>query len=271
MRKSGIILCGGQSRRMGRPKALLPWQNRTLVETVVDVLGSVVDDVVVVSSDELELPPLDALVVRDREPRLGPLAGIREGIHAIGSGLAFVASTDAPHLSPRFVASMFSFGRAAALELDGQVQTLCAVYDADRHAIADELIASDRMRPLFLLEASDFRRVRANEVDDAESTRSFNRPEEYMAALRASGPRRGATLEFFGHARRRAGRPRVDVPIGTLAEVLKHAEPELVIHHENGIATQFLVSLNGRNFVRDPGIPIGPGDCVLVLDSGVGG
>jgi molybdopterin-guanine dinucleotide biosynthesis protein A len=271
MRQSGIILCGGKSSRMGRPKALLPWRDRTLVETVVAALRSVVDEVVVVSSYALELPSLDARVVRDREPGLGPLAGIREGLHAVESGLAFVASTDAPHLSPRFVESMFSHGSATALELDGHVQTLCAVYDADRRAVADELIGENRMRPLFLLEASDFRRVSADDVEDAESIRGFNRPEEYLAALRASGPRSGAALEFFGHARRRAGRARIEVPIGTLAEVLKHAEPELVICGENELAKQFLVSLNGRDFVHDPKIPIGPGDRVLVMDSGVGG
>jgi molybdopterin-guanine dinucleotide biosynthesis protein A len=271
VRKSGIILCGGKSSRMGRPKALLPWRDRTLIETVVETLHSVVDDVVVVSSEALELPPLDARVVHDRTPGLGPLAGIREGLHAIGSGLAFVASTDAPHLSPRFVSSMFSYGSAAALELDGHVQTLCGVYDADRCAVADELIARNQMRPLFLLEASQYRRVAKDEVEEAESIRGFNRPEEYLAALRMNGPRSPAALEFFGHARRRAARARIDVPIGTLAEVLKHAEPALVICRGNEMAREYLISLNGRDFVRNPGIPIGPGDRVLVIDSGVGG
>ena len=99
---------------MGRPKALLPWRARTLVETVVATLRGVVEDVVVVSSDAFELPALDARIVRDREPGLGPLAGIREGLHALGSGLAFVASTDTPYLSTRFVEALLSFGSAAA-------------------------------------------------------------------------------------------------------------------------------------------------------------
>jgi hypothetical protein len=37
------------------------------------------------------------------------------------------------------------------------------------------------------------------------------------------------------------------------------------------MAREYLISLNGRDFVRNPGIPIGPGDRVLVIDSGVGG
>ena len=125
------------------------------------------------------------------------------------------------------------------------------------------------MRPLFLLEASDFRLVRPDEVPKADCIRGFNRPAEYLAALRANGSRDGGVLEFFGNARRRAGREQIDVPVGTLGEVLKHAEPELSIYREGEIARQYLVSLNGHDFVRDPQIPIGPGDRVIVMDSDV--
>ena len=256
---------------MGRPKALLPWRGRTLVETVVSTLSEVLPEVVVVSSDAFELPPLDATVVHDREPGLGPLAGIREGLHAAGSGLAFVASTDTPHLSTAFVTSMLSFGGSAALEQDGHVQTLCAVYEADRASRADALIAEKRMRPLFLLEASDYRLVGPDEVEDPGSIRGFNRPQEYLAALRATGAQEGAVLEFLGNARRRAGRERIEVPVGSLGEVLKRAEPELTVVRDGEIVSPYLVSLNARDFVRDPAIPIGPGDCVTVLDSSVGG
>jgi len=271
MHRSGIVLCGGRSQRMGRPKALLPWRGRTLVETVVATLAEVVDDVWVVTSESLDLPPLAARIVSDRQPGLGPLAGIREGLAAVGEGLAFVASTDAPHLSPRLVAAMLSFGGAAALELDGHVQTLCAVYAADQGAEADRLIREGQMRPLSLLEASAFRLVQPHEVPDADSTRGFNRPDEYLSAIRMADPEHGAVLEFFGAARRRAGRPSAEVPVGTLAEVLRHAEPHLRIYREDVIAPEFLVSLNGRDFVRDPSLPIGCGDRVIVMDSGVGG
>ncbi len=255
---------------MGRPKALLPWRGRALVETVVATLSEVVSEVVVVSSDAFELPRLAATVVRDREPGLGPLAGIREGLHTVGSGLAFVASTDAPHLSTRFVASMLSFERAAALEQDGHVQTLCAVYDAAHAADADALITEGRMRPLFLLEASGFRLVQPDEVEDPDCIRGFNRPEEYLAAIRAGGSGEGAVLELFGSAARLAGRDRIDVPVGTLGEVLGHAEPELVVCRTGEIAPPYRVTLNGRDLVRDPGLPIGPGDRVTVLDADAG-
>lgn len=256
---------------MGRPKALLPWRGATLVETVVATLESAVDRVFAVHSGAFDLPDLGVPVLVDREPGLGPLAGIREGLHAAGTGLVFVAPTDAPFLTVRFVRSLLAFGKAAALEHEGFVQTLCAVYDADGADAADRLLAEGRRRPLDHLEASGFRRVTADEVDDPESFRGFNRPQEYLDALSQADVPGGATLEFFGRARRRAGRARMDVPTGTLYEVLRHAEPALAICVEGEIARPFLVSLNARDFVRDPAIPVGPGDRVLVMDSSVGG
>ena len=50
MKRTGIVLCGGKSARMGRPKALLPWHGHTMIEHVISVLDEVVDEIVVVAS-----------------------------------------------------------------------------------------------------------------------------------------------------------------------------------------------------------------------------
>ena len=190
MTTGGIILCGGLSRRMGRPKALLPWRGRTLIEHVVGILRQVVDEVVVVASAELSLPSLEARVVRDREPRLGPLGGIREGLEAMRGDLAYVTSTDAPFLTPLFVRTLLSFGTAAAPEVDGFVQSLSAVYPKSLAPRAHELIAAGRMRPLFLLEAGNYRKVLPRELPDLDSLKNLNTPEDYLEALRADGAQR---------------------------------------------------------------------------------
>ncbi|NNL84392.1 MAG: NTP transferase domain-containing protein, partial [Myxococcales bacterium] len=60
---AGVVLCGGLSSRMGRPKALLSWCGRPLVRHMLDILREAVDAVYVVSSESLALPELDATVV----------------------------------------------------------------------------------------------------------------------------------------------------------------------------------------------------------------
>ena len=266
MRAAGIVLCGGKSSRMGRAKAWLPWRGRPMVSHVVETLRRVVEEVIVVSSETLELPPLDARVVRDRKPELGPLAGIREGLAEVTSELAFVTGTDAPFLETAFVETMLSFQCAAAPEVDGYVQTLAAVYPRAGLAIAEEMIEAGRLRPLQLLEALDYRKVSANELPDAVNIRGFNTPAEYLDAVRATDPNAQTKVEFRGHAREAAGRDATLVPIGTLGEVLSRASPVALLRGDQ-IAKRYRVSLDGRIDVRDSEIPIGPGERVIIEDS----
>ena len=79
---------------MGRPKAWLPWFGKTMVEHVVDALRPLVDEVIVVTSESLDLPSLDATIVRDTEPERGPLAGLRDGLSAATTARIFATSTD---------------------------------------------------------------------------------------------------------------------------------------------------------------------------------
>ena len=64
----GIVLCGGQSRRMGIPKATLPFGEEVMLTRVLRLLGEVVDPLLVVAAPAQQLPPLgdEVLVVRDR-------------------------------------------------------------------------------------------------------------------------------------------------------------------------------------------------------------
>jgi molybdopterin-guanine dinucleotide biosynthesis protein A len=268
---AGIVLCGGLSSRMGRDKAWLPWCGRPLVDHVVESLRQNVDEVVVVASAELDLPPLDALVVRDREPELGPMGGIREGLAHVSAKFAFVTGTDVPFLAPAFVKGLLAYECAAAVELDGIVQNLCAVYPRAALPAAEALIAEGRLRSLHLLEEMGYRRVPADAIPDAESVRGFNTPGEYLLAVRRVDPQATATLEFLGRARLALGRRELEVPVGTLAEVLAHTRPALDLVDGARVARPYLVSLGGRTFVRDVTIPIGPDEQVIVLDASVGG
>ncbi len=187
MRCGAVVLCGGLSSRMGRPKALLPWRGRTMIEHAVGVLREATDAVVVVTSAELDLPPLPAKVVRDLAPRLGPLGGLRDGLEQLDAELAYATSTDAPFLTPEFVRAMLAFGQAAAPEIGGFIQPLCAAYPVALAATAGELLSSGRTGLLHLLEAANFRKVLPAELPDLRAARGCNTPQEYFAALQEDG------------------------------------------------------------------------------------
>jgi len=267
---SGIVLCGGQSSRMGRAKAWLPWAGRPMLTWVVDRLRDAVDEVVVVATPDQHLPDVDAAVVADRQAGLGPLAGIAEGLHHAKGELAFVTATDAPYLTTAFVRRMLDVGRAAAPVLDGRVQPLSAAYPTSAARAAAELLTAGKRRPLDLLEALDYVPLAESELPDRASTEGFNTPDAYLAAVQAAAP--GAvTLELLGRARARVGKGALDAAPGRLRDVLAAVSDRVALVDGDRVARPYAVSLDGRTFLRDLSVPIGPGEHVIVLDASVGG
>lgn len=260
---------------MGRPKAWLPWFGRTLVEHVVGVLREVVDEVVVVTSEALELPALPATVVRDREPERGPLAGLRDGLSALTSPFAFATATDAPFVRPDAVRMLLARGRACAPIADGHVQVLSAVYPRDAAALADALLAAGRARPLDLLEACDFEAIEASALGGAPTTPpiwlGFNTPADYLAAVRRVDPAATAEVELLGRAALRTERPTRARPVGTIGELLADFPAALGLVEEGRVARAHLVSLGGRTLTRDLSLPVGPGERLSVIDALAGG
>ena len=271
MSRAGIVLCGGRSSRMGRAKAWLPWFGKTMIEHVVETVRPVVDEVIVVTSDVVDLPALGARVVLDREDGGGPLVGLREGLETATAEFAFVTSVDAPFLGDEFVENLFSYGKAAAPIADGHVQVLCAVYPCDAWRTADALLAQEIRRPLRLLEALDYHGVEYPASNETPAWKGFNTPEEYLAAVRSRDPEALAEIEFLGRSAGVVGRAKERIAIGTLGELFARLPDSAGLIEDGRLRKSHLVCLGGRDLVRDLSVPVGPGERVSVIDALAGG
>ena len=102
-----IILAAGESKRMGRPKMLLPLGKNTIVETVVcTALGSSVDKVLVVLGAERNrinrrLKPFPVETVYNPDFHTGMLSSVQAGFAALPDGVeaAVVLLGDQPFVS----------------------------------------------------------------------------------------------------------------------------------------------------------------------------
>src|SRR5437016_10863619 len=107
IRVAGIVLCGGQSKRMGRAKAWLPFGDELMLPRVVRLLGEAVHPIVVVAAPEQDVPPLhsEIHIIRDEERGRGPLQGLKAGLEALRgkADAAYLSSCDVPFLMPAFV------------------------------------------------------------------------------------------------------------------------------------------------------------------------
>jgi len=89
----GIVLAGGLSSRMGRDKALLPWQGRTLLEHMRGLLLQAGARRVWVSGD---YPAFGG--IPDAGVRCGPLGGLYSVAMRMPDGPAWVVPVDTPLL-----------------------------------------------------------------------------------------------------------------------------------------------------------------------------
>jgi molybdenum cofactor guanylyltransferase len=280
-RTAGIVLAGGRSTRMGRPKAGLEWHGSTLLHRVAGLVGRAVDGpVAVVRAPGQELPslPPGARVVEDAREGRGPLQGLAAGLAAVAdeADLAYVSSTDVPLLHPAFVARVLAAAQREDVDValpvaQGFRHPLAAAYRTSLLPQVEELIAADRMRPAFL-----FERCRVHELDEAELLRdgslsradpellsllNVNNPDEYERARARAAP--SVTVRRFGTLARGADREPLSLRAATLAAAAAAAGLVLDRH--------VVAALNGDQISRDPELPLAAGDALAFLAADAGG
>ncbi|HEL2966583.1 TPA: molybdenum cofactor guanylyltransferase [Stenotrophomonas maltophilia] len=111
---NGIVLAGGLSTRMGRDKALLPWQGRTLLEHMRGLLMQAGAERVWVSGD---YPAFGG--IPDQIARCGPLGGLHSVMQQMPDGQAWVVAVDTPLLAPRLLQRLAGVGMGACTIFDG--------------------------------------------------------------------------------------------------------------------------------------------------------
>ena len=192
MKPAGVILAAGLSSRMGRPKALLPFQGTTFLGSLIDAFTQALPHTVVVLGAHAEaieptIPPRPGLAVI-RNPRYedGMLTSLQAGLRACPPGAA-VAFTlvDHPGL------------------LTASLRTLTEAFEREQPLIAIARRHGERGHPVILApsvvaeilalppDASAKTVVRSHrpetvfvDLDDPAVTLDIDRPEEFEALLR---------------------------------------------------------------------------------------
>lgn len=99
--RGAIILAGGDSKRLGQPKALLDFQGQTLIELIVNRLGQYFDRLTIVTDRPDLYCKLPVLITGDLlvDEHKSPLRGIHAGLSVSDLPYQFVAACDMPFLN----------------------------------------------------------------------------------------------------------------------------------------------------------------------------
>jgi molybdopterin-guanine dinucleotide biosynthesis protein A len=170
----GVVLAGGQGRRLGGAKAAVELCGSPLISYPLAALAEVLDEVVVVAKEATELPSLPGTTVWiERETRQHPLVGLREALALAGGRSVVVCALDLPLVTSELVRRLVSgfSGSAPALLAShgGAVQPLLGRY---RPEAAGPLQAAPLRAPL--RKAVMALAPRLLEVDDPELLLNVN-------------------------------------------------------------------------------------------------
>jgi len=186
---TAVILAGGQSRRMGRDKAFIELEGRTLLARLLETARRAgAEELFISGRPGVDYGLLAAPVLLDLEPGFGPLGGIERGLEAATFPLVLFLAVDLPGMTSDFLRKM----RARCDRLTGIIpkrnrglEPLAAFYPKRCHAIALEQMCKFR-RP-----ARDFAEaclrehaVKTLRVERAqfEFFRNWNEPRDLAAA-----------------------------------------------------------------------------------------
>jgi molybdopterin-guanine dinucleotide biosynthesis protein A len=138
-RAGALILAGGDSRRMGRDKALLPVGGRPMIASIADQLKTLFEEIVISADRPGDYGFLGLPVVPDLEPGQGPLRGIASSLPRMTHDLNFVTACDIPRIDLSFVIRLIKMSAGFDLILpyldEGHYEPLFAVY---RKSVAPE-------------------------------------------------------------------------------------------------------------------------------------
>lgn len=188
---TGLILAGGDSRRMGRDKTRLEIDGQTLLQRAIDVLQDVFPQVLVSvrqHRDDVAVPQ-----VLDEIPDAGPLAGLCAGLAAAKTPWGFAVAADMPFLRPtliRALAERRDKFEAVVPVVAGHPQPLAAYYAVRALPTLRAVLAEPGRRGLrAALERLDVCLVHEDDIRAADpGLRGFidlDTPEDLAAARRS--------------------------------------------------------------------------------------
>jgi len=190
----GLILAGGESRRMGHDKAVINYHGKPQIQWAYDLLKRHLAEVYIsVRSDQASEAVRASLPqIHDKKITSGPLDGIISAQTTHPQAAWLVIACDLPWLNdatieqllnqrdPEKMASAFT-----SVHHPGLPEPLCAIWEPQSRSVIDTAIAIDRRCPRKILINTETKLI---EQLDPRSMDNINHPEELATELAKMQP-----------------------------------------------------------------------------------
>ena len=174
---------------MGRNKAFLELDGRSLIEIVIERMASVCAEVLIVAGDARPYATLGVPVIEDRFRGVGVLGGLHAGLKAASHDLVLAVACDMPFLNPDLLRAFTRLAEGfdvAVLRQGENVEPLHAAYRRACLPAIETAIRAHRRRIISFFPHVRVRYVTVEDVapfdPELRSFRNVNTPQELEAA-----------------------------------------------------------------------------------------
>jgi molybdopterin-guanine dinucleotide biosynthesis protein A len=186
---TGIILAGGENRRMGRDKAFLKLDGLPLIEHVLGTLRGIFSKTIIVTNTPSAYASYDTVVITDAVDKRGPLTGIYTGLLHSTDEYNFIVACDMPFLNPdliRYMAGLVQGQDIVIPKVSDRVEPLHAIYSKGLLPLIETRLRQDARQIQGILGDARVLYVTETEVvrydPEIRSFENLNTPEEYKEA-----------------------------------------------------------------------------------------
>jgi molybdopterin-guanine dinucleotide biosynthesis protein A len=183
---TGIVLAGGESRRMGTDKAFLRINGLPMIEHVLRTLRGVCDHVIVVTNSPEAYDRYDVEIAGDAFNSRGALVGIYSGLLRSRSDRSIVVACDMPFLNPGLLSHMAGIAGEYDVVLPrvgDLIEPLHAVYRKALLPVIEDHLRRDQRQIRNIFTGLIVRYVREEEIDRFDPARrsflNLNTRKEY--------------------------------------------------------------------------------------------
>ena len=197
--KSCIVLCGGQSRRMGRDKGSMIIHDKPMIKHILSTLNHNINEAIIVLNDKERIGKYKKFIdtkdytytitfAEDKIKNKGPMPGIMTGLEKITGNYALILPCDSPYVTQNYIQTIFN-------EIDKDYQAIVPYHDAENklktseplHSIynkniislINDLIDEDTLHIKGLIEKIDAKFVLIdNKKIEKKEFRNLNRPSD---------------------------------------------------------------------------------------------
>ena len=176
---SSIVLAGGESSRLGRDKAFLEVKGQFLIESIIERLRQLSQEVIIVADETDRYEELESTVVSDVYPGKGALGGIYSGVKRASNSSSLVVACDMPFLN----LSLLRYMQTLAVSYDVVIprighlsEALHAIYAKDCLPFMEEQLQQGDLRIIHFFPHVRVRYVEQEEIEvfDPQHLSFFN-------------------------------------------------------------------------------------------------